>query len=76
MTKSTNTTIATDGPDLRERREALRLSRVRLATLAGFSPAHLGQIEDGYIPRRGDAVERIDSVLAEYEVQAGVIDRK
>jgi predicted transcriptional regulator len=56
--------------DLRGRRQALKLSRVAVATLASCSPAHVGQIEAGYRPKRGDAVERIAEVLdrAEREV--------
>jgi predicted transcriptional regulator len=56
--------------DLRGRRQALKLSRVAISTLAGCSPAHVGQIEAGYRPKRGDAVERIAEVLAQAEREA------
>lgn len=53
----------TDLVDLRDRREALGLSRTRLAVIVGFSPAYIAQLEDGYRPRRGDAVARISTAL-------------
>jgi predicted transcriptional regulator len=56
--------------DLRGRRQALKLSRVAVATLASCSPAHVGQLEAGYRPKRGDAVERIAEVLDRAEREA------
>jgi predicted transcriptional regulator len=56
--------------DLRGRRQALKLSRVAVATLASCSPAHVGQLEAGYRPKRGDAVERIAQVLDRVEREA------
>jgi predicted transcriptional regulator len=68
-----NTTTPHRQDDLaafRERREALALSRVELAVRAGFSPAHIAQLEAGYRPRRGDAVAVLDRTLGELEAEA------
>jgi len=43
---------------------------VWVAARAGFSPAHVAQLEAGYLPRRGNAVKRIEGVLAECERHA------
>jgi predicted transcriptional regulator len=64
----------TTSKGLRQRREALGMTRTRVAAAAGFSPAHLAQLEDGYVPRRGDALERIKRVLAAHEVAQAQAD--
>jgi transcriptional regulator with XRE-family HTH domain len=64
MPTTTPTTNA--GLRVRIRREALGLSRARLAALSGYSPAHIAQIEDGYVPRRGGAIETLELVMDEY----------
>lgn len=65
------TTTPTSGQvdDVRARRQALGLSQVRLAGLAGCCPAHVGQIEAGYRPKRGDALARIVEVLDRVELE-------
>jgi transcriptional regulator with XRE-family HTH domain len=63
------TTTPLPGSTLRDRREALRVSRVALAVRVGFSPAHIAQLEAGYRPRRGDAVAAIDRALSELEAE-------
>ena len=56
--------------DLRSRRHGLGLSIARLAALSGYSPAHITQLEEGYRPKRGDAVAEIIEALdrAEHEL--------
>jgi predicted transcriptional regulator len=71
INQETRQTWERDAPrDLRGRRQALKLSRVAIATRASLSPAHVGQLEAGYRPKRGDAVERIADVLDRAEREA------
>jgi predicted transcriptional regulator len=48
----------------------LGLSQVNLAVLARCCPAHIGQIEAGYRPKRGDALARIAAALEDAERDA------
>jgi predicted transcriptional regulator len=64
----------TQAEDLRQRRERLYVTRGRLAALTQISPAHITQIEQGYRPRRGDAVDRIDQALTELERTADQLE--
>ena len=57
------TTTTNEGRRLRIAREQLGVSRVQLAAMSGYSPAHIAQIEDGYTPRRGVAIATISAVL-------------
>ena len=56
--------------DLRSRRLALGFSVARVAALSGFSPAHITQLEEGYRPKRGNAVSQIIKALEHAEREA------
>jgi transcriptional regulator with XRE-family HTH domain len=55
--------------DLRSRRHALGLSAAQLAALTGYSPAHITQLEEGYRPKRGNAVAEIVEALERAEAE-------
>lgn len=65
------TTPRSAGTPLRARRAALGISRIELAGVVGFSPAHIAQLEGGYRPRRGDALQRIERALSDLERTPG-----
>lgn len=57
--------------DIRERREALGLSREALAGLAGCHVNSVTQFEYGYKPRLSKVYPRVVSTLDELERRAG-----
>lgn len=75
VTTTTTTTIrngdaeSSSSATVRERREALGLTRAQLAQLADVSYAQLGNIEKGCIPRRGYTVPRILEALNTQETK-------
>ena len=60
------------GTALLARRRALRLSRARLAGLAGCSPAYIATLEGGYSPAHSAVIEQLVAALdaAEAEQEA------
>lgn len=54
-------------PNIRERREALGISRTYLAAQADCSPGSLQNIEGGIIPKRGMVLSRILDALDRLE---------
>lgn len=54
-------------PTLRQRREALGLSREKLAHKADISSASIEQFEAGARPKRSKALERLEATLREQE---------
>ncbi len=59
----TNTT----GPTLRQRREALKLSRERLARLADVSTASIAQFEGGFFPKESKVLGLVEAALRQQE---------
>lgn len=56
--------------NLRERREALKLSQVDLAIRADCSPGFIAQTEAGYIPKRSKVMGRVLAALDDAEKAA------
>lgn len=67
---TTTSTTSTADRSIRERREALGLTRVALAGEAGCSPAHVQNLEQGYQPKTSEVLGRIHDVLAAREAAA------
>jgi predicted transcriptional regulator len=53
--------------DLRERREALGISRESLAHNADCSMSMLGMLEQGYRPDRSKVLKRVEAALHNHE---------
>lgn len=71
---TTTETVATDGAviqgRIRDRREALGLTRADLARAARCSLTTVQNFECGLIPRRGVVLARVERVLGDLEAHA------
>ncbi len=63
MPNKTTAVLAADSEDLRERRQALGLTRIDLALTADVSITHIATLEAGLVPRRSQALGRVVAAL-------------
>ena len=59
-----------EGPTIRERREALFLSRSQLSMASGVSASSIEKFEEGHFPARSPALRKLLVTLAELEQRA------